>query len=179
MDLHFTPLRDVASDDYRFVEELLVSSFPVDEYRDLEALRQHVSDTEEFHLLLAADGGEPVGFVSYWDFGACCYVEHLAVHPRLRNRHYGRHIVQHLQQSARALVLEVELPTDELTRRRIGFYQRLGFEVCRLPYVQPAYRVGGATIAMHLMLWGELPAGMDLEAVKARIFRSVYGVSAS
>ena len=37
------------------------------------------------------------------------------------------------------VVLEVEMPTDEMSKRRIGFYERLGFELDNQVYHQPPY----------------------------------------
>ena len=45
-----------------------------------------------------------------------------------------------LAEKKRPMVLEVELPEDALTRRRIGFYERHGLVFNSYPYLQPPMR---------------------------------------
>lgn len=54
------------------------------------------------------------------------------------------------------VVLEVEMPTEEMSKRRIGFYERLGFVLDHHVYFQPPYRKGEAFLEMRLMTHGEL-----------------------
>ena len=76
---------------------------------------------------------------------------------------------------ARPLVLEVELPNDTPSRRRIAFYERLGFRAFSQTYEQPPYRVGGAFVPMRLLYLapGGL-AGLEFDAVRATLYREVY-----
>nr|MBP7373044.1 GNAT family N-acetyltransferase [Opitutaceae bacterium] len=104
------------------------------------------------------------------------FMEHLALDPVWQSRGLGRQAVGwamgHL---ARPLVLEVELPVDATSRRRIAFYERLGFRTFPETYVQPPYRVGGAFVPMRL-LQGTLDggAGLEFEAVREILRREVY-----
>ena len=56
------------------------------------------------------------------------YGEHFAVDPDERGGGYGGKALRLLCEELQTpVVLEVELPFDEMSRRRIGFYQRSGF----------------------------------------------------
>ena len=74
------------------------------------------------------------------------------------------------------VVLEVEMPTEEMSRRRIGFYERLGFVLDCHVYFQPPYRKGEAFLEMRLMAHGELDLERSFEQVKTIIHQNVYGV---
>lgn len=77
------------------------------------------------------------------------------------------------------VVLEVEMPEDEMSRRRIGFYARQGFLLWEdHDYMQPPYRAGDAPLPMRLMAWGNLNAETDFTRVKNAIYSVVYGVGA-
>lgn len=174
-------LREIhtADTDYAFVEALWLQAFPEIERRDTAAQRQNTDTNPLFHCLLATSHeGEPVGFLTYWDFGSYCYGEHFATDMRLRNRGYGGQIIRAaIGYIARPLVLEVELPQDDLSRRRIGFYQRNGLTLWQdIPYVQPAYRVGGEALPMHLMATPDLEPSRVAKEVISTIRRNVYGV---
>ena len=76
----------------------------------------------------------------------------------------------------RERLLEVEMPTEEMSKRRIGFYERLGFVLDHHVYFQPPYRKGEAFLEMRLMTHGELDLERSFERVKTIIHQNVYGV---
>lgn len=162
------------SEAYRFTEELLTATFPRDEYRDLDEQRANVALKENFHLMLACHNNAPVGFVSYWELGEMCYIEHLATLPSVRGKGHGKAIIEEIQKIAGNIVLEVEEPTDETTTRRIGFYRRVGFSLCAIPYTQPPYRKGGNTLPMLLMFCGQECNRENYEKAKKAIYSNIY-----
>ena len=69
------------------------------------------------------------------------------------------------------------MPTDDLSRRRIAFYERNGFTLWRdCVYQQPPYRPEDTPLPMLLMVRGNLDPKNDFARVKATIHREVYGV---
>ena len=86
--------------------------------------------------------------------------------------------MSHLLQTAGApVILEVELPETEMSRRRIGFYERCGFKLCLLPYRQPPYRKGDDFLPMFIMYTGIEDIAASFERIKQLIYRHVYGVT--
>lgn len=174
-ELHF--LRTRTTDEaYAFAEQLLLSAFPDNEHRDLAEQRCNTDHNPLFHHTVVFDGTQPVGLLAYWLFADFCYVEHLATSPHLRGGGYGKRILDWLhQQHDRPVVLEVELPTDELSRRRIGFYQRQGYRLLPDAYVQPPYRKGDAPLPMKLMVHEGGHPVADIAPLRATLYREVYG----
>ena len=164
--------------DYAFVEQLLVSAFPEAERRAQEAQRQNVDSNLLFHCMLAKDDDKPVGLFNYWDFGAFCYCEHFAVDPALRNRGCGSEILRTFFQTMhKPLVLEVEMPDNEVSKRRVAFYQRNGLSLWEgYEYVQPPFRAGGESLPMLLMSSEGLSSETDFWEVKRTLYREVYQV---
>ena len=173
-------LRQIHTGDctYEFVERLFLSAFPEDERRDIAAQRQNVDNNPLFHCMLAEDDGQPVGFFTYWDFGRYCYGEHFAIDPIYRNHGYGSRILSAIEKHiAKPLVIEVEVPDNELSIRRIGFYRRNGMHLWEgYNYMQPAYRPNGNTLPMLLMSSGGLDPENDFAEVVSAIYRNVYGI---
>ena len=171
-------LRPIRTDDeqYDFVEELFLTAFPEDERRDTNAQRYNTDENPLFYCCLVEEENEPVGFFTFWDFDTFCYGEHLAIDPKRRNGGDGQKTIRSLlARINRPLVLEVELPEDEMSRRRIGFYERQGFTLWKdTPYVQPSYRPGGNSLPMYLMATEGLNPEEHFEKVKQRIYREVY-----
>lgn len=174
--LQFIPLhtKDQA---YAFVENLWHESFPESERREDGFQRHNVDHNVAFTCYLIAEDTLQIGLITIWQFESFAYVEHLATSPLVRNKGYGRRIMEALQKQFRGIiVLEVEKPVDEMSRRRIGFYERCGFRLCERDYVQPPYRKGGESLPMFLMYAGTDDIAADFESIRDEIYEKVYGV---
>lgn len=162
---------------YDYVEQLLVASFPVEEYRELAELRNYTDTLTHFYCNIILDDTTPVGLVTYWELRNFYYIEHLAINPNQRNGGYGHELLHYLAHFLkRPIVLEVEHPTEEMAQRRIHFYQRQGYVLWDKEYFQPPYRVGYSKLPMRLMVQGDLSPEKDFEMVNAQLHRVVYGI---
>lgn len=157
----------------------MVLSFPAEEYRPLEELRLMTDREPAFYNNIVLHGLEPVGLLTYWDLGCFYYGEHFAIDPGMRNGGYGRAAMEWLCARVTPLVLEVEMPEEEMARRRIGFYQRLGFQLWNNDYLQPPYRKGDRSFPLRLMAYGALDSEKDFAHVRRCIYNKVYGADVS
>lgn len=163
---------------YTYMEQLMTTSFPSEEYRPLEELRHYTDNKPHFYCNIILHHDIPVGFITYWNFGHFYYVEHFAIDPSQRNGGHGKNVLNHLcQQINKPIVLEVEMPEEEIAVRRINFYKRQGFDLWEKPYMQPPYKAGDDYLPMLLMAYGNLKCEQDFEQVKDRIHQEVYNVN--
>lgn len=162
---------------YNFMENLMIASFPPEEYRSLDELRKYTDSKTHFHNNVIFHNDTPVGLITYWDFKHFYYVEHFAIDPAQRNSGHGKNVLNHLcQLLEHPIILEVEEPTEEMAQRRIHFYQRHGFKLWEKPYQQPPYKPGDGFLPMLLMAYGNLKCENDFDTVKGDIYREVYNV---
>ena len=162
---------------YQFMENLLIAAFPPEEYRELKELREYTDRTGNFYNNIIFDNETPVGFITYWDFNDFYYVEHFAIDPTLRNGGYGKKTLDYLcKELDRPIVLEVEMPVEEMAKRRINFYQRQGFVLWEKEYKQPPYKPGDDFLPMYLIVFGNLQCEQDFEMIKNKIHKEVYNV---
>lgn len=169
-------ITDTDSAEYRFMEGLMIQAFPREEYREPEELRAFTEKNRMFYNNLVCDEGRPVGLFTYWDFGTFHYVEHFAIAPEMRNRGYGKLVLDAVKAMIKTpLVLEVELPEDDIARRRIGFYERCGFILWESEYRQPPYRKGDDFLPLRLMVCGRLDEAASFDTVRRKIYENVYG----
>ncbi|WP_277464499.1 GNAT family N-acetyltransferase [Parabacteroides sp. PF5-6] len=160
------------------VEQTYVNSFPPGERRDF-ALVRDLMVTEVFQVYVLLREAQYAGFITAWQWHDFMYVEHFAIDESARNGGIGREaLTLFLERLPVPVVLEVEMPTDEMSRRRIGFYQRLGFVLDEHAYRQPPYRPGESWLDMRLMTYGNLDLKKEFETIKQRIYRQVYGMNA-
>jgi hypothetical protein len=77
-------------------------------------------------------------------------VEHLAVRHDQRGKGIGSSILKKLQKKGDPILLEVEIPYDEVSSQRVLFYNRSGFNALPIDYFQPPYREGECLLPMML-----------------------------
>lgn len=164
--------------DYALVEHLFELSFPPEERRTLEAQRCVTDEKASFTTFALYDADRFAGLLTCWQGPGFVYVEHFATSPEVRGRGIGSEVLCRLSSLySDPVVLEVELPRDEFSRRRIGFYQRNGFRLwAASSYIQPPYQSGCAPLPLHLMVRGEgLDEQRDFERIRQWLYAEVYG----
>ena len=139
------------------------SAFPIEERRDLDYhLEAMTRSAFKFNALL--DNGVLVGFFSFWDIDNFFYLEHLAIEENFRNGGYGKKVLALLQSlTKKTIILEVEHPSDDIKKRRIGFYERNGFLLNDYVYNQPPYS-GEQYVSLLLMTYPRLVDKMEFDS---------------
>lgn len=136
------------------VKGLYEGSFPVEERRPWDDLEARALDGNPFFsVMVAEDAGRVVGFITTWRLPMALYIEHFAVDPAMRGRGVGGEIIDRVTASTRQpVLLEVEMPDNEMARRRIEFYRRHGFDtIDGIDYIQPPYTRSLPEVPMMLM----------------------------
>lgn len=159
-------------------QKYYLSSFPADERRETEEwIRLSYSQPKFFNNVIMLDG-TIVGFIAYWNFENFLYVEHFAVDSAIRGKGIGGLTIDKLCENAgKTVVLEVELPCDEISRRRIAFYERHGLRLCDRKYVQPPYDSDKNSLEMKLMWRGEKDIDDDFNNIVDCLYKKVYKFS--
>ncbi len=166
------------TDSLAYIRAVYEYSFPEDERRDFDKVKELLKENGAFRLALIKNGEMPVGLFAYWQWPDLRYVEHFAVDRNCRGGGIGAEILRTFVEMADTpVVLEVEHPDDEICSRRIRFYERQGFVLHPdFDYVQPPYDVTKKPLHLYLMTYG-VPDFPDccLE-IEKRLHTQVYGV---
>jgi len=149
MNLIFERIKSASHPHLQVLLPFYVETFPLEERRDMSSLLRMLNETDMFFSAILLDD-LVVGMVVYWKFGKFLYIEHLAVFPSQRRKGIGEGVLNKLQEEANPILLEVEIPYDEASTRRIAFYQRCGFTALQIYYQQPPYRKGESVVPMML-----------------------------
>lgn len=137
--MRFERLRSARDKFYAPALALYAQSFPLHEQRTPAAQAAALGE-EEYHFDLILEGEALAGLLLYWETADFLYVEHFCVDPAMRNRGYGQRALEALAERGKAIILEIDPPVDEISRRRQGFYQRLRYQVNAFHHVHPPYR---------------------------------------
>ena len=172
------PVKDFSDPLLDKVENTYNDSFPEAERRAFSLVRELVKDEPRFTVYTLFKDQVYAGFITAWSFGTFIYVEHFAIDASARNGGIGGESMKQFMARCDAPVgLEVEMPTEEMSKRRIGFYERLGYVLDDHVYFQPPYRQGEPLLEMRLMTYGAIDLKQSFEEVKNCIHRYVYGVN--
>lgn len=154
--------------------ELVKASFPPSEYRYRDTLLGML-DWPTYAMYIEHQASRATGLICSHEFGGMRFVETFCISPGLRGAgRGGRMLDEYVSLRPGPVVLEVEPPEDELTRRRVGFYRRHGFELDERDYVMPPLEP--ELPPLKLLLMSTQPLGADFEAVRDAIYRTVYRV---
>lgn len=154
---------------------LYQSSFPIEELRPLSKHIDLMKSCPFMETYCLLEENEVRTIIVLWRLTHCIYIDYLATDVSFRNRHYGEKSLKiFLEKSLQPVVVEVELPDNELAIRRIGFYQRLGFHLEEhFNYCMPNYNNKGFT-PMNLMIYPSLMSNEDCKNIAAEIYEKVY-----
>ena len=151
------------------IYRIMQASFSDDEYRPYDE-QLALFEEPEYRIYYM-----PAGFLAVWEFESFIYIVHFAVDPALRNSGTGSAMLQELvKQYQKPICLEVELPEDELTRRRIGFYERNGFVFNEYPYIQPPISKGKSPVPLRIMTYKSEITREEFQKMKEILYRRVY-----
>lgn len=171
------PIRDFSDPLLDQVEKTYNASFPEEERRSFDLVRELVKNESRFLIYVLLKDNAYVGFITGWLFDGFTYAEHFAIDESARNGGIGADALkQFLAFCGTPVVLEVEIPAEEMSKRRIGFYERQGFVLDNHVYYQPPYRKGEEWLEMRLMTFGKIDLQHSFDKVKESIYKNVYQV---
>lgn len=167
--------RTYTDSELEVARDIYMDSFPAEERRDWTDLMGR-SRSGEIALELVKDGDCVIGLVTVWHLPLADYVEHFALDRSARGKGVGSEVIDRVVDMAadRAVVLEVEPSgANSMAARRIGFYQRHGFDLIDYEYMQPPYGKGLPWVRLMLMATKPVDAGQ----VSRSLHQMVYGIS--
>lgn len=159
------------------VLEIYNNAFPPEERRNSDDLNHFWQAHERLSFNLIGDENRELGFLFHWDFDSFLFVEHFAVSSIERGNGIGRAAFsQWLSLQNKPIVLEVEPPTNDISIRRVRFYQSFGFNYFPQHYIQPPYQSGYAPVELRLMYKGEPSIIDDFEKIRTILHKEVYDI---
>lgn len=161
-------------EEFPAVYEMLERAFPVDERRPYQAQKKINADDHQ-KTYVYKEEGELCAVLSCWELESFCYIEHLVVSERLRNRGLGQKILtEYRDRCDKRLVFEVEPPTTEMRRRRIAFYERNGFFQNPYPYTLPPQGEGREPVDLIIMSDGRALTRAEYLRFYVEVYQTVF-----
>lgn len=172
-------LRKIDVGGFDAVFDIMEKSFPDDEHRNYEGQKALFLNPEYGIYVVDGDKDEDIkAFITVWDFDKFVYLEHFAVNPMYRNGGIGAQVLDSIHRLMdKQICLEVELPENELAKRRIGFYKRNGFILNEYDYIQPPMEEGKNPVPLLIMTSKESIDEEQFKLIRSVLYDKVYRCS--
>lgn len=166
--------RILDKEEFTAVYQLMQVSFPPAEFRTYEE-ELALFNRPDYRVLVVEDNGTIQAFIAEWALKEMHYVEHFAVNPAARGQGLGTKIMrEYLKEIKSSVIIEVEAEDTSIARRRIAFYERLGFVQSDIKYIQPYLQKTSKDVLLQLMFYPAKLSEKALYAVKREIHQTVY-----
>lgn len=150
--MEFIRLKSTQDNYFDKAWKLYNSSFPADEQRT-ENQQVNIIGHSSYHFEIIHENQQFLGFILWWKFENLCFIDHFATSPNFRNKGLGTRVLNAFKEKHKnqLILLEVEHPNTPINQRRIGFYERLDFQLNPHFYQMPSYLPGGEPVDLLLM----------------------------
>ena len=166
--------RILNKNEFSDVYKLMQLSFPPAEFITYEK-ELALFNRPNYKVLVVEEHGVIQAFLAEWICLDIHYIEHFAVNPEARGQGLGTKIMrEYLNQIKTSLVIEVEANDTLIARRRIAFYERLGFVLSDIEYIQPLLHKTSTDVLLRLMHYPAEMSDKILYEAKREIFQTVY-----
>lgn len=134
---------------------LYENSFPFLEKRS-EAEQKRVMQNPLYKASFISEN-EFEGIMYYWETENFLYLEHLAVLPELRSKGIASRALTVLKEKSgnKPIILEIDMPVDSVSKRRLAFYERNGFAMNEHKHIQPKYHKGDSDLELKILSYPE------------------------
>ncbi|MBE5732387.1 MAG: GNAT family N-acetyltransferase [Clostridiales bacterium] len=166
-------IKKITNDGFDAVYKIMQDSFPQNEIRSYKGQNALLKE-QNYSLFIKQENAEIIGFIGVWDLDDFVFVEHFAVSKEHRGKGVGSEILRELKARICApIVLEVEPPVDEKTRKRIAFYEKNGLFFHDYYYVQPPLEKEREEVELRIMCSKKLDRN-GFEKVRNVLYKKIY-----
>lgn len=158
--------------------ELMKEAFPSIERRNYEGQKE-LLDIVEYEIIVNKNEKKSINaFIANWKLDEFNFIEHFAVANELRGNGLGTLMLKdYLRKSNKLIFLEVELPQDKTSMRRIKFYERLGFYLNDFYYLQPPMQKKHDFLQLKVMSYPRAVDNSEFIEFKNTVYDKVYKVN--
>lgn len=160
---------------FKEVFNLMQESFPEVEYRTYENQKKLLKNPNYELLEFRDDFGKLMAFMAVWNLPTFKFIEHLAVSKECRGMGIGSKIMREfIEKSNSKIILEIEIPKDEITTKRLRFYEKLGFNMNEFEYTQLPLREKAPIIPMAILSYPEKLSREEFLNIRNILHSGVY-----
>ena len=144
-------IRTTADEYFADFWRIYTESFPLNEKRTPDQ-QIHAFQKPHYQINTYIIDNQIIGFIAFWTDPEFVFVEHFAVSPEFRSKRLGSTVLQQfINEFKIPVILEIEMPVDELTKRRLKFYELAGFIRNPHQHYMPPYHESNPPLEMEIL----------------------------
>lgn len=157
---------------------LMSESFPSIERRSYEGQKKLLNE-ESYNIIAVKNQNDNIiAFIANWEFDDFHFIEHFAVDSKIRGNGVGTSMLKaYLNECNKPIFLEVELPTNDISIRRIEFYKRLGFHLNNFEYLQPPLQNKHNFLPLKVMSYPRSVDEQEFVNLKNAVYGRIYKIN--
>lgn len=164
--------------DFNEFYDVILNNFPSKEIKDYD----YMKDTFEkgyYNVLILKENNKILGILSHYDDPDFAFIDYFAIDGEQKGKGLGSKMLKYfMEHEEKRVILEVEHPENEQSRRRIIFYQRNGLILNdQHDYFVPPVRSLKHRLYFHLMSYPKSISEKEFEKFYPRILNLVYGIN--
>lgn len=161
----------------QFVTVLLEEAFPKEERREIVDFWNIVFTHANVDCSVIFHGTNPAGFYCMWDFNSFAYLEFIAIGSSYRSKGlFSTFFGTIAKKYQKYIICEAERCDTTQAKRRLGLYERLGFDIISNTYMQPPFRKEDEAQPMYLLGYTNNCAPITPDNIIENLYCNVYGV---
>lgn len=170
-------LKEFQNCDFDSFFKLMSEAFPSVEMRNYEDAKKLLYE-DLYNIIVDRDKNDNItAFIANWEFSEFNFIEHFAVNSKMRGNGVGTLMLKdYLNECNKPIFLEVELPQNDVSIRRIEFYKRLGFQLNNYEYLQPPMQKQHDFLPLKVMSYPIIAEENDFMNFKKVVYDKVYKI---
>ncbi|GFI40762.1 Acetyltransferase (GNAT) domain-containing protein [Thomasclavelia cocleata] len=157
--------------------KVILDNFPSKEIKEYN----YMKDTfimGAYKVLILKEDNRINGILSYYDGGEFTFIDYFAINGNQKGKGLGSKMLKYfLKMIDKQVILEVEYPEDDQSKRRIVFYQKNGLVLNdHYNYYVPPVRNLKHPLYFHLMSYPKVISEDNYKIFYPKILNLVYGV---
>lgn len=170
-------MKELTLQEFDEMFQIMKESFPITEMRTYRE-QKNLFEREDYHVYGFYEKDQMIGFLAIYEEKKFTFIEHFALTSAVRGKGYGSSILQQfISTLKKPSIFEVEYPTTEIAKRRIGLYQRLGATLFDgIDYAMPPLHHEHQPLPLYLMTFSKQLQEADVIDMIPDIYKYVYRV---
>ncbi len=174
--MNLIKIKNINTKEFSEAWKIYEDSFSFNNRFSLYTLKKFLN-LEYYNFFAVENNNIIVGVFSCFDLENFLFGGHLAIKRSLRNKGLGTKLLKYLiSKFEKPIVFEVEKPQDEISIRRIHFYERSGFKLNKFEYIAPPLEKGKKPVRMFLMTYPKKLTKEEFIFVREKIHKKAYGL---
>lgn len=147
--MQFIRISNINDNNFNEFWQIYQSSFPENEKRFLNEQERIFKNSLYFANIIKTK--EIIGILCFWMINEYYFLEHFAIKKEKRGENFGSIALENFIKNKQNIILEIDLINDEISQKRLNFYDKFGFYKNDFKHFQAPFRKNSPPVELILL----------------------------